>query len=77
MRWEGKGWGAGVLRGQEKGEKCKTLMFVIFISVLAYFQIKNPNMLFDLRLVSSETSETISKRRFALGLKTGLLPEQL
>ena len=29
-RREGKGREAGVLRGREAGEKCKTLMFVIY-----------------------------------------------
>ena len=39
------------------------------VYTLEYFQKQDPKMLFDLDLVSSETSEQTSKQKFALGLK--------
>ena len=63
-------------KGQEAGEKCKTLI-LSFVNALEYFQKQEPKMLFDLHLASSETSEQTSKRSSHLDYKTGLLPVKL
>ena len=51
-RWERKGREAGVLRGREAGEKCKTVIFLIqqYVTILPKTRTQN---IFDLHLTSS------------------------
>ena len=39
---ENKGWEAGVLRGQESGQKYKMLILICHLLSVKYFQKKNP-----------------------------------
>ena len=79
-KWQRKGGEAGVLRGQEAGEKCETLIFLIqqCINDNTFKNQESMQNIFDLHLTSSRSLlGLLSKQKFAFGVKNRLTSGQI